>query len=198
MSGKRVNRRQFVSVSVAAAGSAALCCAPTIAQGSAHVVVIGGGFAGATCARQLKRLDRKIQVTLVETNPTFIACPFSNAGHCGLPGAQCAAVHVRESCCRRHCIGCGESNSGRARCPYNLARGRSEAFLRPPNLSTGYRYPLGCAARLWRGGGRADAARVEGWRTDASAAPAVGNDGRWRPSGDFGAGQSVPLSTRTL
>ena len=79
MSGKRVNRRQFVSISVAAAGSAALCCAPAIAQGAAHVVVIGGGFAGATCARQLKRLDRKIQVTLVETNPTFIACPFSNA-----------------------------------------------------------------------------------------------------------------------
>src|ERR1700756_5046220 len=79
MSGKRVNRRQFVSVSVAAAGLAALCRAPAIAQGGAHVVVIGGGFAGATCARQLKRLDRKIQVTLVETNPTFIACPFSNA-----------------------------------------------------------------------------------------------------------------------
>jgi sulfide dehydrogenase [flavocytochrome c] flavoprotein subunit len=79
MSGKRVNRRQFVSVSVAAGASAALCCAPAIAQGSARVVVIGGGFAGATCARQLKRLDRNIHVTLVETNPTFIACPFSNA-----------------------------------------------------------------------------------------------------------------------
>jgi NADH dehydrogenase FAD-containing subunit len=50
-----------------------------IAQGNARVVVIGGGFAGATCARQLKRLDKKIQVTVVETNPTFIACPFSNA-----------------------------------------------------------------------------------------------------------------------
>ena len=79
MIGKRVNRRQFVSVSVAAGASAALCCAPAIAQGSARVVIIGGGFAGATCARQLKRLDQKIQVTLVETNPTFIACPFSNA-----------------------------------------------------------------------------------------------------------------------
>ena len=46
MSGKRVNRRQFVGKSVAAAGSAALCCAPAIAQGGAHVVVIGGGFGG--------------------------------------------------------------------------------------------------------------------------------------------------------
>jgi sulfide dehydrogenase [flavocytochrome c] flavoprotein chain len=79
MRGNRVNRRQFVSVSVAAGASAALCCAPAIAQGSSRVVVIGGGFAGATCARQLKRLDQKIHVALVEANPTFIACPFSNA-----------------------------------------------------------------------------------------------------------------------
>src|SRR5262249_21144063 len=79
MSGRRMNRRQFVSVSVAAGASAALCCAPAIAQGRARVVVIGGGFAGATCARQLKQLDRNIHVTLVETNRAFIACPFSNA-----------------------------------------------------------------------------------------------------------------------
>jgi len=79
MSGKPVNRRQFIGVSVVAAGSTALCHASAIAQGSPRVVVIGGGFAGATCARQLKRLDRKIQVTLVETTPTFVACPFSNA-----------------------------------------------------------------------------------------------------------------------
>ena len=58
MSGKRVNRREFVSVSVAAAGSAALCCAPAIAQGGAHVVVIGGGFAGATCARSSGLIEK--------------------------------------------------------------------------------------------------------------------------------------------
>jgi NADPH-dependent 2,4-dienoyl-CoA reductase/sulfur reductase-like enzyme len=42
------------------------------------VVVIGGGFAGASCARALKALDARVTVTLVEASRTFIACPFSN------------------------------------------------------------------------------------------------------------------------
>jgi sulfide dehydrogenase [flavocytochrome c] flavoprotein chain len=75
---RQFNRRDFIG-SVAAAASAAVVCAPAIAQGAAQVVIIGGGFAGGTCARQLKRIDPKINVTLVETNPTFTACPFSNA-----------------------------------------------------------------------------------------------------------------------
>jgi sulfide dehydrogenase [flavocytochrome c] flavoprotein subunit len=78
MSRRQVNRRDFIG-SVAAGASAALVCAPAIAQGAAHVIIIGGGFAGATCARQVKRFDPQIQVTLVETNLTFTACPFSNA-----------------------------------------------------------------------------------------------------------------------
>jgi sulfide dehydrogenase [flavocytochrome c] flavoprotein chain len=48
------------------------------------VVVVGGGFAGASCARALKSLDRTIAVTLVETNRTFTACPFSNVVIAGL------------------------------------------------------------------------------------------------------------------
>jgi sulfide dehydrogenase [flavocytochrome c] flavoprotein subunit len=42
------------------------------------VVVVGGGFGGATCAKYLKRADRNIQVTLVEPSTKFITCPFSN------------------------------------------------------------------------------------------------------------------------
>jgi NADPH-dependent 2,4-dienoyl-CoA reductase/sulfur reductase-like enzyme len=58
---------------------------PALAQGaSGRVVVIGGGFAGATCARTLKRLDPNLSVTLVEENPTFTACPFSNEVIAGL------------------------------------------------------------------------------------------------------------------
>jgi NADPH-dependent 2,4-dienoyl-CoA reductase/sulfur reductase-like enzyme len=47
-------------------------------------VVVGGGFAGATCARFIKRIDPRISVTLVEANPTFTACPFSNLVIAGL------------------------------------------------------------------------------------------------------------------
>ena len=46
--------------------------------------MIGGGFGGAACARALKRIDAKLEVTLVEPNRTFTACPFSNEVIAGL------------------------------------------------------------------------------------------------------------------
>lgn len=49
-----------------------------------RVVVIGGGFAGASCARLIKSEDRDAAVTLIEANSTYVACPFSNAVIAGL------------------------------------------------------------------------------------------------------------------
>ena len=43
------------------------------------VVVIGGGFGGAACARALRKADPRIVVTLVEANATYTAMPHSNA-----------------------------------------------------------------------------------------------------------------------
>jgi NADPH-dependent 2,4-dienoyl-CoA reductase/sulfur reductase-like enzyme len=58
---------------------------PALAQNAgSRVVVVGGGFAGATCARTLKRLDPRIAVTLVEASQTFTACPLSNEVIAGL------------------------------------------------------------------------------------------------------------------
>src|SRR5580704_9773601 len=74
-------RRTFLKRALAAA---ALMPMPAIAQGQARVVVVGGGFAGATCAREVKRLAPDARVILVETNPTFTACPFSNGVITGL------------------------------------------------------------------------------------------------------------------
>jgi sulfide dehydrogenase [flavocytochrome c] flavoprotein chain len=77
------SRRQFLKLGVAA--STALMPLPAFAQGSGpRVVVVGGGFAGATCARAVRHADSRIAVTLVEANPTFTACPFSNAVIAGL------------------------------------------------------------------------------------------------------------------
>jgi sulfide dehydrogenase [flavocytochrome c] flavoprotein chain len=84
MNGKRTSRRQFLKAAIAAGASTALRQAPAVAQGTSRVVVVGGGFAGITCARELKRVDSKLQVTMVEANPTFTACPFSNAVIAGL------------------------------------------------------------------------------------------------------------------
>jgi len=83
----RTSRRQFLK----SASAAVLLPAPAIAQGAApKVVVIGGGFAGASAARFVKAYDPQVSVTLVEANRTFTACPFSNGILAGLRdlGAQ--------------------------------------------------------------------------------------------------------------
>lgn len=54
------------------------------AQAAARVVVVGGGFAGAACARALKRAQDNLQVILIEPNAVFTACPFSNEVIAGL------------------------------------------------------------------------------------------------------------------
>ncbi|HEY7527163.1 MAG TPA: FAD/NAD(P)-binding oxidoreductase, partial [Candidatus Limnocylindria bacterium] len=74
----KAGRREFLKRGAAAA--TLLLPAPLRAQQPAsRVVVVGGGFAGASCARALRQTDPRIGVTLVEANATFTACPFSNA-----------------------------------------------------------------------------------------------------------------------
>ena len=75
---KRYSRREFLVSAAATAGASVLLPAPAVAQAAPRVVVVGGGFAGATAARALKKADPRIAVTLVETSRTFTACPFSN------------------------------------------------------------------------------------------------------------------------
>ena len=84
-----VTRRNVVGAIAASAAPLVLPC-PSGAQSAARIVVIGGGFGGASCARALRRLDPKLQLTLVEPNRTFTACPFSNEVIAGLReiGAQ--------------------------------------------------------------------------------------------------------------
>ena len=50
-----------------------------LAQAEPRVVIIGGGFGGASVARMLRRLDPGIRVALVERNHNFVSCPLSNA-----------------------------------------------------------------------------------------------------------------------
>jgi sulfide dehydrogenase [flavocytochrome c] flavoprotein chain len=82
-----MSRREFVGASAATATALTFPSAfprPAFAQAAPRVVVIGGGFGGASCARALKAIDPKLQVTLVEPNKTFTACPFSNNVIAGL------------------------------------------------------------------------------------------------------------------
>jgi NADPH-dependent 2,4-dienoyl-CoA reductase/sulfur reductase-like enzyme len=70
-----IPRRAVVS------GAAAVLAAPFIARArgtTGKVVVVGGGFGGATAARFVHRADPRLVVVLVEANPDYLACPFSN------------------------------------------------------------------------------------------------------------------------
>ncbi len=78
----KTTRRNFV-FSVGALGAATSVLGwPVVSQAKTsggRVVVIGGGFGGASCARYLRRLSSDIDVTLVERDSKFMTCPFSNA-----------------------------------------------------------------------------------------------------------------------
>jgi len=72
-----MKRRQFLKF--AGAGSAlSLAGCATTAPSKARVVVIGGGFGGATAAKYIRMWDPAIDVVMVERESAFISCPLSN------------------------------------------------------------------------------------------------------------------------
>ena len=52
--------------------------APAKKAGGKSVVIVGGGFGGLTMAKALRKKDKSIDVTVIEKNNIFMACPFSN------------------------------------------------------------------------------------------------------------------------
>ena len=84
MTRHHLSRRDFLKRTAASAAAASSAGTGDCAEAGGRVVVVGGGFAGATCARTLKRIDPRTAVTLVEASQTFTACPFSNNVIAGL------------------------------------------------------------------------------------------------------------------
>ena len=74
-----MKRRDFLKAGAAAGALAALYGCAGMGKASGHVVVVGGGYGGATAAKYLRMWSQGgVQVTLVERNPTFVSCPMSN------------------------------------------------------------------------------------------------------------------------
>jgi sulfide dehydrogenase [flavocytochrome c] flavoprotein subunit len=74
-----MKRRDFLKVGAAAGAMASLYGCAGGGKASGHVVVVGGGYGGATVAKYLRMWSEGgVQVTLIERNPTFISCPISN------------------------------------------------------------------------------------------------------------------------
>ena len=82
-----MDRRQLLLAGVA--GALPLLTPSALrAQSRANIVVIGGGFAGAACARYLREFAPRASVTLVEPRREFVSCPMSNRVIQGVMGLR--------------------------------------------------------------------------------------------------------------
>lgn len=82
-----LTRRRFLTVSGlglgALAGGGLAGCAASMKgdfapKSGPRVVVIGGGWGGATAAKYVRLLDPGVEVILIEPGRRFVSCPFSN------------------------------------------------------------------------------------------------------------------------
>ena len=91
----RVTRRDFlkrsgIGLGLASASVAGLGACASGVKGdfmpktTRRVVVIGGGWGGATAAKYVRLEDPAIEVVMLEPNRQFISCPFSNLVLSGL------------------------------------------------------------------------------------------------------------------
>ena len=90
----RMTRRQFLRTSGSGVGMLAVSglagCASTSGEiepkAGRRVVVVGGGWGGATAAKYVRATDPSIDVVLLEPNRKFVSCPFSNLVLSGVRG----------------------------------------------------------------------------------------------------------------
>lgn len=75
-----MKRRQFIQAAgVGAVLASSAGCAGIVGKARPQVVVVGGGYGGATAARYVRMWSEgEIDVTLIEPDAGFISCPLSN------------------------------------------------------------------------------------------------------------------------
>lgn len=76
-----INRRKFLQAGgvVVAGGVATLAGCAAVGGGSGpRVVIVGGGYGGATAAKYIRLWSPNVDVTIIERNASFISCPISN------------------------------------------------------------------------------------------------------------------------
>jgi sulfite dehydrogenase len=78
MQGQALSRRRVLGAGAALAATTLVGCATSGGPSIGRVVIVGGGFGGATAAHYLKMWGGNVDVTLVERNPAFVSCPISN------------------------------------------------------------------------------------------------------------------------
>jgi sulfide dehydrogenase [flavocytochrome c] flavoprotein chain len=79
-----MKRRDFLKL----AGAVSLAGCASATPSKARVVVVGGGFGGATAAKYIRLWDQSIDVVLVERDASFVSCPISNLVLAGYSNLQ--------------------------------------------------------------------------------------------------------------
>jgi sulfide dehydrogenase [flavocytochrome c] flavoprotein subunit len=76
-----MRRREFLALGAltALAASRRTRSAVRSASAAAHVVIVGGGFAGSGCALRLRKLSPRVDVTLIDPDDPYLTCPMSDA-----------------------------------------------------------------------------------------------------------------------
>ena len=73
-----MNRRSLVRSGLALGLASSIGSFARASTGSPSIVVVGGGFGGATFIRYLRRWLPSAKITLIEPSSSFIMCPLSN------------------------------------------------------------------------------------------------------------------------
>ncbi|HEY6452202.1 MAG TPA: FAD-dependent oxidoreductase [Steroidobacteraceae bacterium] len=97
---RTVDRRRCLQWGLAAAGAwvGAGRAAPR-GRARARVVIVGGGFAGSSCALRLRGLDAGLDVVLIDPAARYATCPMSNEVIAGL--RELASITVAREGLRR-------------------------------------------------------------------------------------------------
>ena len=77
LNGVPLSRRQLIAGGLTTA-TLGLLAPSSFAQVRAKIVILGGGFGGAIAARKIRSLLPQATISLIESNKTYTACPFSN------------------------------------------------------------------------------------------------------------------------
>lgn len=92
-----ISRRHFIQLASVSSGLFFPACQnKKFKSFAAHVVIVGGGFAGATAAKTIKQLDPTIKVTLIEQNQFYVSCPGSNWVLAGLKSIHSLTVSYKQ------------------------------------------------------------------------------------------------------